>query len=138
MAVEPGRRVAVGPGGGCGVAGRKEPVLSVALAGTFASSRAAQVLDAVKDEVGVGGPKDGAEVPPSKPEQSRLAVLHRGRAHTLDDPLGPMLRQDPEERCDPRADAAEHASGTMQRTAYSPPNLSLFLLISLSLDLLIS
>ena len=67
MAVKPGRRVAVGPGGGCGVAGRKEPVLSVALAGTFASSCAAQVLDAVKDEVGVGGPKDGAEVPPSKP-----------------------------------------------------------------------
>ena len=57
MAVEPGRRVAVGPGGGCGIAGRKEPVLSVALAGTFASSCAAQVLDAVKDEVGVGGPK---------------------------------------------------------------------------------
>ena len=26
MAVKPGRRVAVGPGGGCGVAGRKEPV----------------------------------------------------------------------------------------------------------------
>ena len=70
MAVEPGRRVAVGPGGGCGIAGRKEPVLSVALAGTFASSCAAQVLNPVKDEVGVGGPKDGAEVPPSpsKPE----------------------------------------------------------------------
>ena len=41
------------PGGGCGVAGRKEPVLSVTLAGTFASSCAAQVLDAVQDEVGV-------------------------------------------------------------------------------------
>ena len=68
MAVEPGRRVAVGPGGGSGVAGRKEPVLSVALAGTFASSCAAQELNPVKDEVGVGGPKDGAEVPPSKPE----------------------------------------------------------------------
>ena len=109
MAVEPGRRVAVGPGGGCGIAGRKEPVLSVALAGTFASSCAAQVLDAVKDEVGVGGPKDGSEVPPSKPEQSRLAVLHRGRAHALDEPFCPVLREDPEERCDPRADAAEHA-----------------------------
>jgi len=84
-------------------------VLSVTLTGTFASSRAAQVLDAVQDEVSVGGPEDSAEVPPSKPEQSRLAVLHRGRAHALDEPLSPMLRQDPEERCDPRADAAEHA-----------------------------
>ena len=36
-AVEPGRGVAVSPGGGCGVARREEPVLSVALAGTFAS-----------------------------------------------------------------------------------------------------
>ena len=45
VAVEPGRRVAVGPGGGCGVAGRKEPALGVALAGTFASSCAAQVLE---------------------------------------------------------------------------------------------
>ena len=44
MAVEPGRCVAVGRGGGSGVAGRKEPVLSVALAGTFARSCAAQVL----------------------------------------------------------------------------------------------
>ena len=68
MTVEPGRGVAVSPGGGCGVARREEPVLSVALAGTFASSRAAQVLNPVEDEVGVGGPKDGAEVPPSKPE----------------------------------------------------------------------
>ena len=54
MAVEPGRRVAVGPGGGCGIAGRKEPVLSVALAGTFASSCAAQVLDAVVFYYAVG------------------------------------------------------------------------------------
>ena len=52
MADKAGRCVAVCPGGGCGVAGRKEPVLSVTLAGTFASSRAAQVLDAVEDEVG--------------------------------------------------------------------------------------
>ena len=58
MTVEPGRGVAVSPGGGCGVARREEPVLSVALAGTFASSCAAQVLDAVKDEVGVGSFED--------------------------------------------------------------------------------
>jgi len=39
------RRVAMGPGGGCGVdvAGRKEPVLSLPLAGALASSCAAQV-----------------------------------------------------------------------------------------------
>ena len=53
MAVEPGRRVAVCPGGGCGVPGRKEPVLNVALARTFASSRAAQVLNPVKEEIRV-------------------------------------------------------------------------------------
>ena len=51
MTVESGRGVAVSPGGDCGVARREEPVLSVTLAGTFASSRAAQVLDAVEDEV---------------------------------------------------------------------------------------
>ena len=78
-----------------GVACRKEPVLSVPLAGTFASSCAAKVLDAVEDEVGVGCPEDGAEVPACQPEQGRLAVLHRGRAHTLDEPLGPVLGEDP-------------------------------------------
>ena len=50
--------VAVGPGGGGGVASQKEPVPSVPLAGTFASSCAAQVPDAVEDGVGVGCPKD--------------------------------------------------------------------------------
>ena len=85
-------------------------MLSAALAGTFASSCATQVLDAVKDEVGLSSPKDGAEVPPSKPEQSRLTVLHRGRAHALDEPLCSVLRQNPKERCDLQADAAEHAN----------------------------
>jgi len=51
VTVEPGRGVAVSPGGGSGVARREEPVLSVALAGTFSSSRAAQVLNPVQDEV---------------------------------------------------------------------------------------
>ena len=74
VAVEPGRGVAVGPGG-CGVAGRKEPVLSVPLTGAFASSCAAQVLDAVEDEFGVGCPKDGAEVPASKPKQGRQCFI---------------------------------------------------------------
>ena len=95
VAVEPGGGVAMGLGGGCGVAGWKEPVLSVPLAGAFASSCAAQVLDAVEDEVGVGCPKDSAEVPASKPKQGRLAVLHRGRAHALDQPFGPVLGEDP-------------------------------------------
>ena len=44
----------MGPGGG-GVAGRNEPVLGVALAGTFASS-CAQVLDAMNL---LGAVKDG-------------------------------------------------------------------------------
>ena len=56
MTVEPGRGVAVSPGGGCGFARREEPVLSVTLAGTFASSRAAQVLNPVQDQ-GFGEPQ---------------------------------------------------------------------------------
>ena len=38
-------------------------------------SCAAQVLDAVEDEVGVGCPKDGAEVPASKPKQGRQCFI---------------------------------------------------------------
>ena len=105
MTVEPGRGVAVSHGGGCGVARRGEPVLSVTLTGTFASGRAAQALDAAQDQVSVGGPEDSTEVPPSKPEQSRLAVLHRGRAHALDEPLSPMLRQDLQESATKRKES---------------------------------
>ena len=71
VAVEPGRGVAVGPGGGGGVACRKEPVLSVPLAGTFASSCAAKVLDAVEDEVGVAWLPRGRHRGPGVPARAR-------------------------------------------------------------------
>ena len=88
VTVEPGRGVAVSPGGGSGVARREEPVLSVALAGTFASSRAAQVLNPVEDEVGVGGPKDGAE-----DADPTLAKIKAG-TNDVNHPSAPEIQQE--------------------------------------------